>query len=127
MVLEEMYADTTFMVSANAVTDEQAMPHAMNNGVTAPLSLLPSGLVILPDGASPIHATCSSSTIVNLTCNIGLLISHVPDTTEWQELEETSLEAIDNAGNLPNCVINNTKDAIHANNMITAWCNIWSF
>jgi hypothetical protein len=37
-----------------------------------------------------------------------------------QEQEDTSLEAIDNAGNLLCRIIKNIKDAVHASKVITA-------
>ncbi|KAM0911556.1 hypothetical protein ACQ4PT_013384 [Festuca glaucescens] len=121
LILQETCADTTCMVLAYAVMDEQAMQHALNNGGTASLPLLPSGVVILPDGASPVPAVCSSSSAISLTSNTGSLVSVMYQTLlNGQEPEETSLEAIDNAGNLLCRVIKNIKDAVHASKVITA-------
>ncbi|KAM0902751.1 hypothetical protein ACQ4PT_019050 [Festuca glaucescens] len=121
LILQETCADTTCMVLAYAVMDEQAMQHALNNGGTAPLPLLPSGVVILPDGASPVPAVCSSNSAISLTSNTGSLVSVMYQTLlNGQEPEETSLEAIDNAGNLLCRVIKNIKDAVHASKVITA-------
>jgi hypothetical protein len=104
------------MVLAYAVLDE----HAMNNGGTASLSLVPSGLVILPDGASPAPAASSSSSTAAINgSNTGSFVTVTYQTPLNGEAQEgPSLETIDNAGNLLCRVIRKIKDAVHANNVI---------
>ncbi|CAM0946207.1 unnamed protein product [Alopecurus aequalis] len=117
VILQEACADTSCMVLAYAIMDEQSLQHAMNNGGPAAFSVLPSGVVILPDGASPASAACSSSTAVTHGGNAGSLVSVI-----YQTLlnKEPSYETIDNVGNLLCRVIRRIKDAVHANSVAGA-------
>uniref|UniRef100_A0ACD5YP32 Uncharacterized protein n=1 Tax=Avena sativa TaxID=4498 RepID=A0ACD5YP32_AVESA len=123
LILQEACADETCMVLAYATTDEQRMQHAMNNGGTASLSLVPSGLIILPDGASPVSAAAdtSSSTAVGHTSNTGSIISFMYQTLlNGQAQNDPSLEAIDDVGNMLCRVIGKIKDAVHASSVFAA-------
>uniref|UniRef100_A0ACD5YS49 Uncharacterized protein n=1 Tax=Avena sativa TaxID=4498 RepID=A0ACD5YS49_AVESA len=113
LILQEVCADTSCMVLAYSTLDEQSLQHAMNNGGTASLSLLPSGLVILPDCASPVSAACSSSAAVNAGCFVSAIYQ---TQLNVQPPEELFFEdARNNAGNLLCRVISKIKDAVHAN------------
>ena len=109
------------MVLAYATMHQQAMQNATNNGGAASLSLLPSGVIVLPDGASPVSAACSSSTAVGHRSNTGSLVTVMYQTLlNGQSLEVPSRETIDNAGNLLCRVIWKIKDAVHADSVTAA-------
>jgi homeobox-leucine zipper protein len=114
------------MVLAYATLDDQSVQQAMNNGGLATLSLLPSGLVILPDGhsepaAPPTSAACSSSAVVTHRSNTGSFVSFMYQTMlSGQPSEKPSLEAIDNVGNLICRVFRKIKDVVGANNIVNA-------
>ncbi|KAM0902747.1 hypothetical protein ACQ4PT_019047 [Festuca glaucescens] len=124
LILQEACTDTSCMVLAFATLDDQSMERAMNNGDLATLSLLPSGIIILPDGHSeplepPASAAGSSSTDVSHRGNTGSFVSVMYQTLlGGQPPVKPSLDAIDNAGNQLCRVIRKIKDAVHANNVV---------
>uniref|UniRef100_A0ACD5Z605 Uncharacterized protein n=1 Tax=Avena sativa TaxID=4498 RepID=A0ACD5Z605_AVESA len=126
LILQEARTDASCMVLTYATLDDHFMQRAMNNGGLATLSLLPSGLVILPDGnshplAPPTSAECSSSIAAGHRSNTGSFVSVMYQTLlSGQQPVKPSLESIDNAGNMLCRVIKKIKDVVQANNIVIA-------
>ena len=100
---------------------EQARKYAANNGGSASLSLLSSGVVIPPAGGSTSSDVWSSSIAIAHGSHARSLVSVMYQTLlNLQPPEVPSFEAIDNVGNLFRRVIREIKDAIYINCVTTA-------
>uniref|UniRef100_A0ACD5ZL64 Uncharacterized protein n=1 Tax=Avena sativa TaxID=4498 RepID=A0ACD5ZL64_AVESA len=126
LILQEARTDASCMVLAYATMDDHFMQRAMHNGGLATLSLLPSGLVILPDGhshplAPPTSPACSSSIATGHRSNTGSFVSVMYQTLlSGQQPVKPSLESIDNVGNMLCRVIRKIKDVVQTNNIVIA-------
>lgn len=113
------------MVLAYAPIDEESMQDVMS-GTHTSFSLLPSGVVVLPDGnaepgAPPISAMCSSSSSAGHKSNSGSLVSTMYQTLlSGQPPEHLSKAVAENVGNLLCQAIDKIKSAVHADVVLAA-------
>jgi hypothetical protein len=107
------------MALAYAAVDGQTMQHAMASGDHSSLCLLPCGLVILPDGVSPVPTACSSSTSVSYNRNPGSFVSAIHQT-QLNVQQPNKQAAHDHAGHLLCRVVRKIKDVVQANRVADA-------
>jgi homeobox-leucine zipper protein len=111
LILQEVCADASGMSLAYAAVDGQSMQHAMTSGDQSSLRLLPCGLVILPDGVSPVPTACSSSTAVSYNRNAGSFVSAIYQT-QLNVQQPNKQAAHDHAGHLLCRVVRKIKDVV---------------
>jgi homeobox-leucine zipper protein len=120
LILQEVCADASGMALAYAAVDGQSMQHAMASGDHSSLCLLPCGLVILPDGVSPVPTACSSSTAVSYNnSSAGSFVSAIYQT-QLNVQEPKKQAAHDHAGHLLCRVVRKIKDIVQANRVADA-------
>ncbi|KAE8783529.1 Homeobox-leucine zipper protein ROC5 [Hordeum vulgare] len=127
LILEESCIDPSCMVLAYAPIDEQSMKDVMN-GTHTPFSLLPSGVVVLPDGHAepgpggpPASAMCSSSSSTGHKRNSGSLVSTMYQTRlSGHPPERLSKAVAGNVGKLLCDAIDKIKSAVHADVVLAA-------
>ncbi|XP_037431339.1 homeobox-leucine zipper protein ROC6-like [Triticum dicoccoides] len=125
LILQESSIDASCMVLAYAPIDDQSVEEVMN-GTNISFSLLPSGVVVLPDGnaepgAPPTSAMCSSSSSSSHRSNSGSLVSTMYQTLLSGQPPEHLFKAVaENVGNLLCQAIDKIKSGVHANVVLSA-------
>ncbi|KAF7073970.1 hypothetical protein CFC21_078883 [Triticum aestivum] len=125
LILQESCIDASCMVLAYAQIDDQTIQDVIN-GTNTSFSLLPSGVVVLPDGnaepgAPPTSAMCSSSSSASHRSNSGSLVSIMYQTLLSGQPPEHLFKAVaENVGNLLCQAIDKIKSGVHANVVLAA-------
>ncbi|KAF7066967.1 hypothetical protein CFC21_072884 [Triticum aestivum] len=125
LFLQESCIDASCMVLAYAPIDDQTIQDVIN-GTHTSFSLLPSGVVVLPDGnaepgAPSTSAMCSSSSSAGHRSNSGSLVSTMYQTLLSGQPPEHLFKAVaENVGNLLCQAIDKIKSGVHANVVLAA-------